>query len=202
MMVMADTWPTTSASDARAGPAGEVRQSELAERGRRGDVLAFQRLVESQRLRVARLAHRLLGWPDEVDDVVQDVFVSALENAGKFRGDCSPSTWLTTITVNTCRSRRRRLRRLLLARAQKRVEPRAFERPAPASMDREAFARVRQAVQALPARYREVIVLRYLEEMPAARISQVLGVSHNAVEVRLNRARKRLRARLGALPAD
>ena len=66
-------------------------------------------------------------------------------------------------------------------------------------LDDETFAAVRRAVRALPARYREVVVLRYLEEQSIDEVSRALGASKNAVEVRLHRARARLKDALADL---
>ena len=63
----------------------------------------------------------------------------------------------------------------------------------------ETSAKVRSAVQALGAKDREVIVLYYLEELPAAEIAELLGLSANAVDVRLHRARARLKEKLAGL---
>ena len=60
-------------------------------------------------------------------------------------------------------------------------------------MDSETFDRVRRAVAALPTKFREPVVLRYLQELPTDQISRVLGISKNALQVRLNRAREHLR---------
>ena len=66
-------------------------------------------------------------------------------------------------------------------------------------MDADEFQRVRRAVAALPAKYREPVVLRYLEEIETDEISRILGISKNTLNVRLNRARKRLREDLAEL---
>jgi RNA polymerase sigma-70 factor, ECF subfamily len=68
-----------------------------------------------------------------------------------------------------------------------------------ASMDLEKLGQVRKIVKSLPARYREVVVLRYLEELPIETVAEALGLSRNTVEVRLHRARGRLRDRLAGL---
>jgi RNA polymerase sigma-70 factor (ECF subfamily) len=70
------------------------------------------------------------------------------------------------------------------------------ERPA---MDKETFSRVRRAVQALPQKYREVVVLRYLQGLEPDEVGELLGIRVNAVQVRLNRARTRLKEQLGDL---
>ncbi|MCU0918295.1 MAG: RNA polymerase sigma factor [Planctomycetes bacterium] len=176
----------------------------LVERFCRGDDSAFDRIVEQHSAAVAALANRLLGWPRDVDDVVQDVFVAALVGLKKFRGDSSLRTWLVTITVNQCRRHRfRRLRRLRLvtppdARAAESREPDGDR----TAMDQETFARVRRAIRALPQKYREVIALKYLEGLEVNEICALLGVTSNALQVRLNRARNRLREQLGDLLED
>ena len=68
-----------------------------------------------------------------------------------------------------------------------------------ASMDNEAFERVRRTVRALPPKYREAVVLKYLEALPTDQIAQILGISKNTLQVRLNRARKRLKDNLADL---
>ena len=59
-------------------------------------------------------------------------------------------------------------------------------------MDEDEYKHVRRAVAALPAKYREPVVLRYLQELGTDEISQILGISKNTLNVRLSRARKRL----------
>jgi len=173
----------------------------LVERFARGDASAFDRIVAMHQGRVARLAYRLLGWPGDVDDVVQEVFLAALRGRRRFRGRASLSTWLTAITINKCRSHRRK--RLLQLRLVAGSRAKGSQTPAaPADQqttDRETLDRVRRAVRVLPARYREVVVLRYLEEMPVETVGEVLRISRNTVQVRLHRARGRLKELLAGL---
>ena len=69
-------------------------------------------------------------------------------------------------------------------------------------MDEETFARVRRAVQVLPRKYREVTILKYLQGLESQEVCDLLGITVNAMQVRLNRARKRLREQLGDLFED
>ena len=66
-------------------------------------------------------------------------------------------------------------------------------------LDAERFAGVRRAVERLPMRYREPVVLRYLEDLETDEISRVLGISKNALQVRLSRARKLLKGHLAGV---
>ena len=159
-----------------------------------GDQTAFDELVRAHRDRVTRLASRLLGWPDEVDDVVQDVFLAAYRSLGRFRGEARIDTWLTTITLNRCRSVRRwRWLRLRLPRRATPQREASSGRPDQPAENAELLAEVREAVRHLAQTDREAIVLRYLEGASVDTIASLLGVSRGAVEVRLSRARNRLR---------
>ncbi len=172
----------------------------LVERFCRGDDSAFDRIVERYAAEVAALANRLLGWPQDVDDIVQDVFVAAFTGLRKFRGDCRLRTWLFTITINKCRHHRRRLGRLRAVPIDETAPHLCLNEHAEmVAIDTETFAQVRRAVRALPARYREVVVLRYLQELETAEICRLLRINTNTLNVRLNRARKRLKDALGEL---
>lgn len=151
-------------------------------------------MLASHQPRIAALARRLLGWQDELDDVVQEVFVTALQALPRFRGDCELGTWLYRITVHQCRRYQRRRvwqRRLRLGFLDHAARP-AVPTSDAASLSHERHAAVREAVARLPMRDREVVVLRHLEGLAIAEIAQIVGCRQNAVEVRLSRARARL----------
>jgi RNA polymerase sigma-70 factor (ECF subfamily) len=187
---------TTGEGAALAGDGGyELREPAAA--------ASFEQLVALHEPRVRRLAHRLLGWRGggDVDDVVQEVFLVLLNKLDCFRGESSLATWLTRVTINRCRTHQRtRWLRLRLHRP-----PHFSEAGPPADQHAvrdEVNARVRSAVAALGARDREVIVLFYLEELPSSDIAALLGISSGAVDVRLHRARRRLKEKLGDLFTD
>ena len=176
--------------------------ADLARRIARGEDGAFEQLVTLYQPRVAQLAYRLMGWEGEVEDVVQDVFLAAFRNAAGFRRSSTLNTWLTAITLNRCRShhRRQQVRRKIHGfwRQPSRSGP-PSDRPI---MQDELAGQVRTAVAALPLRDREVIVLHYLEHKSAVQISELIGGSRNAIEVRLHRARARLREALRSFMKD
>ena len=181
--------------------AESVDDERLVEQFHRGDESAFDRIIERYSAEIAVLANRLLGWPGDVEDVTQDTFLAAFLGLKKFRCECSLRTWLFTITINKCRSYRYK-RMLHLRRPSRPVEgpSSASHRPADGtSIDNETFDQVRRAVRALPAKYREPVVLMYLQALPADQVAQVLGINKNTLQVRLNRARKRLKRDLAQL---
>lgn len=166
-----------------------------------GDSLEFDRFVEQYQPRIARLVSRLLGWSQDSHDVVQDVIVDVLKGFKTFRQESSVDTWLTRITINACRRHQRRLvlRRMGLGVLISRHDHAAQITETNSGLDDETLASVRAAVRKLPTREREVIVLRYLEQLPIAQISALLGISKNNTEVRLHRGRERLRRLLSDL---
>jgi RNA polymerase sigma-70 factor (ECF subfamily) len=167
----------------------------LVEQFSRGDESVFDRIVERYSPDVGALANRLLGWPGEVEDVSQEVFLAAYLGLKRFRCQCSLKSWLFTITINKCRSHRRK--QLLHLRTSSRAADKpSVQTEHEDSMDTETFNRIRNAVAALPAKYREPVVLRYLQELPTDEIGQILGISQNALHVRLSRARKHLKGNL------
>lgn len=173
---------------------------ELAARLARGDAGALEEVIDLHQSAIARLANRLLGWAGEVDDIVQDIFLTALEKAGTFRGQSSLKTWLTVIALNRCRThhRRRKIwRRVVATLTARRSTPSpAADQPA---LSDEVAREVRSAVAVLPSRDREVIVLLYFEHKTPAEIAELVGSSLNAIEVRLHRAKVKLRQSLQGL---
>lgn len=169
----------------------------LERRFARGDAEAFKQVVALYQSRVIRLAGRLLGWQGGAEDIVQDVFLAAWTKAHTYRGDAPLWNWLTIITVNRCRTLLRR--KAMLSRLTAGLMGRS-EEFSPASdansLVEESNQRVRAAMASLPSRDREVVVLLYLEHRRPAEIATLLEISVNAVNVRLHRARQKLKVLL------
>jgi len=144
---------------------------------------------------VARLVRRLTAWQADADDLVQDVLVAALVDRTKFRGAAKLETWITRIAINRVRAHGRKqwLRRRLFAGWAGRQQPTAAPPADAAAQSNEQAQAVRDAVAQLPTKSREAIVLHYLQGLPTTETAAALGVSVGAVEVRLSRAREKLR---------
>src|SRR3954451_2683243 len=134
--------------------AGDIGGSDLPTRFAAGEAGAFEQVVALYQPRVARLAHRLLGWQGDVDDVVQDVFLAAFTNARSFRGGSSLWTWLTAITLHSCRRHARRAALTRRVREWLGRQPSHWQTAAAGAeqmaLEDEAGARVRDAVAGLP----------------------------------------------------
>jgi RNA polymerase sigma-70 factor (ECF subfamily) len=183
-----------SATDDGVRQVAEVAESEmlLLQRLRQGERAAFDELARVHGPRLVRLAQRLLGYGrhDDATDAVQEVFARLLAHPRRIAGRGELGPWLTTVVANQCRTQQRRfLSRLKLVKGWT-VQQTAVENTAD---DVETDERVRRAVGRLRPGDREVIVLHHLEELSIDRIASMLNASRNAVEVRLHRARKRLK---------
>jgi RNA polymerase sigma factor (sigma-70 family) len=159
------------------------------------DQSALEELIASHYQAVHRLVRRLSGRSADPDDLTQDVFVSALANARRFRAQSSVSTWLTRIAINVCRAHRRRSRIRLAFWVGKAREGDCSRRvldPSESAEHGEEIRRLKDALMRLGGNYREVIVLHYLEQLCIGGVCEVLGLSRPAVEVRLHRVRRML----------
>ena len=157
-----------------------------------GDVDAFATIVHRWNAPLLRLARRFAGDEAVAEEMVQEAFVRAYRGLAGWRGDSAFSTWLFAVALNVCRTTARRL--------GPRVEP-LDEVTSPggpweslAAAERAAV--VRRAVAALPARYRDAVVLFYFHEQSLQETTEILGVREGTLKARLHRARKLLQARL------
>jgi RNA polymerase sigma-70 factor (ECF subfamily) len=175
--------------------------ADLARRFAAGDQGALEQVIQRYHPVIARRVGNLLGGAEGVEDLVQEVFLRALERHRQFRADSSLEAWLTGIAVNCCRAawRRERLRRLLPLRLERRHGDRFPADPASGVEAAERSMQVRRAVARLPAASREVVVLYYLEELSCAEVARMLRLSEQAVRQRLVRARARLERLLSPL---
>lgn len=138
---------------------------------------------------IMRMACLYLGDRALAEDAVQETFLRAWRRMDTFRGDSSERTWLIRIAVNVCRD----VRRTAWMRF---VRQPLSSSPEPAREDRYSDDTVMRAVMALPARDKEIILLRFYQELKVKDIAQVLNISESCAVSRLHRAQKRLAAAL------
>jgi RNA polymerase sigma-70 factor (ECF subfamily) len=169
-----------------------VKPSAPAERSKD----ALDDLYDAYASDVMRWARRLAGPSVDIEDLVHDVFVVALQRGFTFRGDASVRTWLFRITYHVVGNRRRRgfLRGLLF---QRRRDELAFDLPTPATPHqeierREDSERLYRALDRLANRYRTAIILYEIDGLSSDEIAELTGVSVGTVWARLHRGRAKL----------
>ena len=166
-----------------------------------GDVNAFEGLVTAYEKNADNLALRMLGDPQDAEDVTQEAFLKAYQSLSSFRLDSRFSVWLYRIVSNLCldqlRRRQRRPEQSLTVEndegeeAQQDVPDENFSPEAllERKLTREA---VRRGLDALPDEQRQILLLRELEGMSYEEIGQALSLEPGTVKSRIFRARKRL----------
>jgi RNA polymerase sigma-70 factor (ECF subfamily) len=183
-------------------------EAQLVAGLRAGNDAAFEHLVRAYGGRLLAVTRRLLGHEEDARDAVQETFLRAFRSLGSFEGGSLLSTWLHRIAVNTAlmklRSRRRKPEEPIDALLPGFREDGHFEErfqawtepPDDEAARREQAALVREAIDRLPEHYRTVLLLRDIEELGTSEVAEQLGVTPNAVKLRLHRARQALRTLL------
>ncbi|HXE91126.1 MAG TPA: RNA polymerase sigma factor [Terriglobales bacterium] len=195
------------------GAAAHLSDEEIVARVLAGDRALFEILMRRYNQRLYRVARAILREDAEAEDVMQEAYVRAYEHLDQFAGRAKFSTWLTKIAVHEA-----------LARAQKRGRfdgldsiadlegdimaslSKPEQTPERAAAQGETARLLEQSIEALPAAYRSVLVLRDVEEMSTAETAEALGLTESNVKIRLHRAhallRRELYARAGAKSVD
>jgi RNA polymerase sigma-70 factor (ECF subfamily) len=193
----------------------ETRAAEAAfvARLKARDEAAYTELVQLYQRRVFALVFRMLGNRDEAEEITQDVFLQVFRAVDSFRGDAKLSTWLFRVAVNLSKNRIKRMARRptagghdLQAMADQGVFADApgvsagsVERPDQMAEGMQLEQIVKQAILALEPDFRELVVLRDVEDLTYEEIAEVTGLPKGTVKSRIHRGRAQLRARVERL---
>lgn len=176
---------------------------QIARGLRKGDVILIQSLVAQYQYRLIRYLIYLLGRRDEVDDLVQETWLRVLERGRSYDGQSRFEPWLFTIARNLAIDHMRRRRTLNLdldeeterdagARSPASNEPSPFMLAART----EDSQRLAQSMQTLEFIYREVLVLRFQEDLSLQEVATIVGAPVSTVASRIYRGLRALRAQM------
>lgn len=173
-----------------------------------GSQAEFEKLVIQESPRLFRVIVRMVGDDDEARSIMQETFLQAWQRRDTFRRESKLTTWLYAIGINLSRGALRKAKRLSS------LDDQDVERMQP-SFNKGMFAHdvdewsplqlaelsdrkemVHGAINRLPDDYREVVIMRDIEELDTDEVASALGISNGAVRVRLHRARQALRTLL------
>ena len=179
---------------------------------RRGDRAEFARLVEAHSAFIYRLGLKMLGIPQDAEDLLQETFIKAFRHLKNFDGRASLSTWLYRIATNEALMQLRRKEPETVS-VEEPQEQEAGEQeplqivdwccmPEQELLSSESRAYLDQAVQELPYSLRIAFLLRDVEGLSTREAAEVLNLSETAVKTSLSRARLRLREKLSLYFAD
>jgi len=173
---------TDSASDAT-----------LVERARSGDRGAFDELVRRHFTAVYRMLHRRIGNHEDAEDLAQECFVRAWGALALYRADAPFGAWLYRVALHLAQDHRRSgARRDAREEAFARSRPSAARAPGEELGRRELGARVRDALERLPRRLRDALVLRVFEGLEYDDVARATGVTPATARTHVHQARKRL----------
>jgi RNA polymerase sigma-70 factor (ECF subfamily) len=190
--VRADDGPIESSSGPQPEKLGSLSSEELARRSGCGCRACFGELVSRHSARLYQFLQHRTSNAHDAEDLVQDTFVRAFENIGRYRSSYCFSTWLFAIARRLASSRLRSLRR-----SQSVVEMNSgVPEPGDLLAQQETRQSLWAAARGLPPNQYQVLRLRYAEDMSIKQITKVMGKSQVNVKVLLYRARVRLAERL------
>jgi RNA polymerase sigma-70 factor, ECF subfamily len=171
-----------------------------------GEIQLYHELIRPYERSVYVMALSYMKNETDAEDVAQDAFIRAFRKLSSFRAESKFSTWLVSITINEARTR---LRRRALVRMEpleqvsdesKGITPALLrdwrEIPLEALEREEIRSLIQRAVEELPDIYRQVFLLRDVEELTISEAAEVLDISIPSVKVRLHRARLMLQKQL------
>ncbi len=162
----------------------------------------FDTIVRSNQRRIFRVLLVYLRDADAADTLTQECFLRAFRNRSRFRGECSPETWLVRIAVNLARDHVKNRRHAFwsrLVRGEKALPRDAADphlSPEGALLAREGVAAILSLVEELSHRQRSVFVLHFVEDMALEEIAAALELEPGTVKSHLSRALETLRRRL------
>ena len=176
--------------DLPAAPARECDDAELVRRTTRGELAAFERLVDRHRPVVVRVAARIVG-SHEAEDISQDAFLRAFHRLEHFRGDAPFRSWLLRITHNAALDHiGRRRPEPVDPDTLDTAEESASRPPAERLETRERIERLERKLHGLPHQHRVVLVLRDAEGLSYEEIADITDTPLGSVKGRLHRARR------------
>lgn len=177
-------------------PDSPIRDEQIAEQVQEGDREAFGFLVDRYQGKLQRYGTKFLSRKEDIEDIVQDVFMSAYKNIKSFHTDERFSPWIYRIAHNAFVNGLRKKERspLLTIDFDTLVSHTVYEDPAESEREqKETRDMLDKVLTNINPRYREILVLHYFEEMPYRDIAEVLKIPIGTVGVRIRRAKEALK---------
>lgn len=169
----------------------------LLRRVGRGDAPALAELIRRHQSRLYNLAYRLLKDPFEAEDALQEVFIKVYENAARFEPQATVGAWLNRITANHCLNRlRQRHFQDPLEPEEAVAVPDAGASPLEALEEQDLARRLEDLLAALPENQRRALIMKRFGDLSYQEIAAEMGLSLQAVDGLLKRARQTLKKAL------
>jgi len=173
-------------------------EPDLIAAAKAGDHEAFHRLYETYRDKIFNLICYSLREPQQAEDVLQVIFLKVFQSLPAFRGESSFLTWIYRITMNECKNANSRRKFWLPLSAIFHQPQEQDSQPSPEMIHiaDDKIRSVQAAVLKLKPKLREVVLLKYQEDLSYDEVALILGISSGTIASRLHRALKILEAEL------
>jgi RNA polymerase sigma-70 factor (ECF subfamily) len=178
----------------------EINDEVIARRIQEGDVEAFALLMERYEKKITRYARKFLSHPDDVKDIVQDVFTKAYVNIKSFDSKRRFSPWVYRIAHNEFVNalKKKKSEKISFIDFDLILPHRVAKETADGDVERMDARRMLDGyIGKMPAKYRESLVLYYFEEMSYREIADVLRLPVSTVGIRLQRGKSFLKKAIG-----
>jgi len=175
----------------------QLTDEELAVRVQKGDKEVFGVLMERYEAKLLRYGAKFLSRHDDIVDIVQDVFISTYQNIQNFDASQRFSPWVYRIAHNAFVNglKKHSYNPLTLVDFDTFISHVAYEDPVPREREQQEMKKmIDKGLEGLQPKYREVIILHYLEDMPYKEIADILQIPVGTVGIRIKRAKESLKA--------
>ncbi len=191
----------------KKGTLERLEDPEFIQRLKNYDEEAFHELIETMKTRVYNLTLRLTRNPDDAEEVVQEIFIAIFDKINTFQGRSRLTTWIYAIAYNAALNRIKKNKNqtvtfedensLNFEPAWTRNKNVVFDVDTDGPMLRGELQDILdEAIESLPDGYREIFIMKEIENMPVKDVAEIFGINPGAVKTRLHRARLFLRAKL------
>ncbi len=178
-------------------------EQKLLKNAQKGDIEAFEKLIEKHQKMVYNIAFRMMGNREDAYDMSQEVFIRVFNAIGRFKGNAAFSTWIYRITKNVCldEHRKRKNKNTLSIDKELEGEQGSIQRqlrddsPSPEEIfEKKAMKKtIQEAINNLPDQHKIVIILRDIKGFSYQEIAKIIECPEGTVKSRINRARKALK---------
>jgi len=172
----------------------------LTARTLRGEVSAFEELINRYKNSVFAIIYRMTGQYQEAEDISQEVFLTVYQKLYQFDRTKKFAPWIHRIAINTCISALRKKNKVSLLNFDESLlnqhnaeDPHIYGNPEMVLERSELRSEIKAALNELPSSYQSVLVLRYQLDLNNQEIADSLGLNKENIEVKIHRARKALR---------
>ena len=176
-------------------------EAALVSASRQGDMDAVRKLLMDNWSWLRGIVYSIVGNISDVDDTLQNICLRVISNIDRLREVHSFRPWLAVLARREALSTRKKQKRKIPSPVQCQAEEQYNEKQTgvlESMVQEEQYSQILKEIKSLPAKYREVIILKYTEDMTYSKIGEILDIPITTVQIRLVRARRMIYEKITA----